>query len=82
MSFNGTIPDLILSGDSKNFKNWQATYLAPTTCQECRENHGKIFPFDVVVSDYIPVHENGTKQIWIMTAVLETRNVCYTLMTA
>ena len=31
MSFNGTIPDLILSGDSNNFKNWQATYLAPTT---------------------------------------------------
>jgi hypothetical protein len=63
MSFNGAIPDLILSGDSKNFKNWQATYLAPTTCQECRENHGKIFPFDVVVSDYIPVHENGRCKI-------------------
>ena len=63
MSFNGTIPDLILSGDSKNFKNWQATYLAPTTCQECRENHGKIFPFDVVVSDYILVHENGRCKI-------------------
>lgn len=59
MSFIGTIPDLILSGDSIHFKNWQATYLAPTTCQECRENHGKIYPFEVVISDYIPVHENG-----------------------
>ena len=63
MSFLGLFPDLSLNGNSKNYKNWQATYLAPTTCQECRDNHGKIFPHDVKESDYIPIHENGRCKI-------------------
>ena len=36
------LPDLILRGDSDKWKNWQSLYISPTTCQTCRQNHGKI----------------------------------------
>ena len=39
------LPDLILRGDSDKWKNWQSLYISPTTCQTCRQNHGKIYTY-------------------------------------
>ena len=49
------LPDLKLGGDSTTWKNWQSQYINLTTCQECRENHGKIYNFDT--ERYQPKHE-------------------------
>ena len=67
------IPDLFLRGNSKNYKNWQSTYLGLTTCKECRGKHGKIYDFDE--DSYQPEHERcrcmiipmRTKQVGIAT---------------
>ena len=50
------LPDLDLEGESKNYKNWQAIYLDIKTCQDCRENHGKIYDFNA--ERYQPEHLN------------------------
>ena len=49
------IPNLFLKGDSKNYKNWQSTYLSITTCEDCRGKHGKIYDFNE--DTYQPEHE-------------------------
>lgn len=48
------LPDLFLEGDSKNFRNWQSEYTQIKTCADCRNNHGKIYDFDV--ERYLPNH--------------------------
>lgn len=55
MSETTIIPDLVLEGDSKKWKNWQSVYLGLTTCEDCRKKHGAIFTFDA--ERYQPEHE-------------------------
>ena len=40
MDFYG---DRNIKGNSKNWKNWMCAFI-PTTCIECMEKHGKIYP--------------------------------------
>lgn len=54
--------DKNLKGDSQKWKNWMS-HLTPTTCKECAEKHGTIFPYDVDESLYIPLHINGKCRI-------------------
>ena len=37
--------------------------LTPTTCKDCTEKHGTIFPFNVNEAQYIPAHINGQCRI-------------------
>ena len=37
-------PDRLIFGGSTEWKN-QMAFLGPTTCKECVENHGKVFPY-------------------------------------
>ena len=40
-----TPPDKMLYGDSNSYKNWMS-FLAPTTCLNCRALHGTVYPID------------------------------------
>lgn len=39
------------------------SHLTPTTCKACEDKHGKIFPYNVDESLYIPLHINGKCRI-------------------
>ena len=55
-------PDKNLEGNIKKWKNWMSN-LNPTTCKECEEKHGMIFPIDEDERLYIPLHINGRCRI-------------------
>lgn len=54
--------DREIKGDSINYKNWMSV-LSPTTCKECSQKHGTIFPFNVDEKSHIPLHLNGQCKI-------------------
>ena len=43
-----TSADLYLRGDSETWKNWDAKYKQPRTCEDCEFKHGKIYPFIMI----------------------------------
>ena len=54
--------DRKIRGDSIHWKNWLSV-LSLTTCAECTQKHGTIFPFDVNEMKYVPIHLNGQCKI-------------------
>ncbi len=54
--------DRKIKGESINWKNWMSV-LSPTTCTECSQKHGTIFPFDIDETKYVPIHLNGQCKI-------------------
>ena len=44
-----------ITESSKKWKHW-VSKLMFTTCQMCRMNHGRIFPIDEEVEEYVPAH--------------------------
>lgn len=51
-----TEADPYLSGNSKNWKNWQSNYKEPKTCIACEDEHGRIYPY--LSPTYVPAHSN------------------------
>ena len=44
---NNIAQDKNIYGNSKNWANWMAN-LDPRTCNDCEDNHGKIFPISIL----------------------------------